>query len=115
MHSGTSLHQRAVEHIEPVIFPLASTIVTNTVLSRKTLTNSFPSLKKCNNELDCLVHEMLLNTELTPSVNVQLDSIRLKVFACHLHTDMLIFSELFLTVFYNNHFELEKGLCITKP
>ena len=32
-------------------------------------------LRKCMNKFDCLVHEMQLIKELTPSLNVQSDSI----------------------------------------
>ena len=37
-------------------------------------------LKKCMNKFDCLVNEMLYIKQLTPSLNVQTDSIRAKVF-----------------------------------
>ena len=33
-----------------------------------------------NSKFDCLVHEMLLIKQLTPSLNVQSDSIRAKLF-----------------------------------
>ena len=36
--------------------------------------------KKCMNKFDCLVNEMLYIKQLTPSLNVQTDSIRAKVF-----------------------------------
>ena len=36
--------------------------------------------KKCMNKLDCLVNEMLYIKQLTPSLNVQADSIRAKEF-----------------------------------
>ena len=47
----------------------------------KDLDKQFFVLKKCHNKFDCLVHEMLLIRELTPSLNVQSDSIRAKLFA----------------------------------
>ena len=34
----------------------------------------------CSNKLDCLINEMLFITKLKPSLNVQTDSIRAKVF-----------------------------------
>ena len=37
-------------------------------------------LKKCRNKFECLVKEMLFIQELKPSLNVQLDSIRAKLF-----------------------------------
>ena len=47
----------------------------------KDLDKQFSVLKKCNNKFDCLGHEMLLIRELSPSLNVQSDSIRAKRFA----------------------------------
>ena len=47
----------------------------------KDVDKQFSVLKKCNNEFDCLGHEMLLIRELSPSLNVQSDSIRAKRFA----------------------------------
>ena len=46
------------------------------------LDKQFFVLKTCRNKFDCLVHEMLLVRELTPSLNFQSDSIRAKLFAC---------------------------------
>ena len=46
----------------------------------KNLDKRFSVLKKCNNKFNCLVHEMLLMRELAPSLNVQLDAIRAKLF-----------------------------------
>ncbi|XP_078372460.1 uncharacterized protein LOC144656110 [Oculina patagonica] len=44
------------------------------------LLSCFKVLKKCKNKFDCLVNEMLYIKQLTPSLNVQTDSIRAKVF-----------------------------------
>ena len=44
------------------------------------LLSCFKVLKKCMNKFDCLVNEMLYIKQLTPSLNVQTDSIRAKVF-----------------------------------
>jgi len=44
------------------------------------LLNCFKVLKKCMNKFDCLVNEMLYIKQLTPSLNVETDSIRAKVF-----------------------------------
>ena len=43
------------------------------------LLSCFKFLKKCLNKFDCLVNEMLYIKQLTPSLNVQTDSIRAKV------------------------------------
>ena len=43
------------------------------------LLSCFKVLKKCLNKFDCLVNEMLHIKQLTPSLNVQMDSIRAKV------------------------------------
>ena len=40
----------------------------------------FKVIKKCRTKFDCLVNEMLYIKQLTPSLNVQTDSIRAKVF-----------------------------------
>ena len=37
-------------------------------------------LTKCSNKFDCLINEMLFMRKLKPSLNVQTDSIRAKVF-----------------------------------
>ena len=44
------------------------------------LLSCFKVLKKCMNKFDYLVNEMLYIKQLTPSLNVQADSIRAKVF-----------------------------------
>ena len=44
------------------------------------LLSCFKVLKKCMNKFDCLVNKMLYIKQLTPSLNVQTDSIRAKVF-----------------------------------
>ena len=44
------------------------------------LTRNFTILKKCKSKFDCLIYEMFLINELRPSLNVQSDSIRAKVF-----------------------------------
>ena len=42
--------------------------------------NNFTCLCKCSNKFDCLINEMLFIRKLKPSLNVQTDSIRAKVF-----------------------------------
>ena len=44
------------------------------------LLSCFKVIKKCRTKFDCLVNEMLYIKQLTPSLNVQTDSIRAKVF-----------------------------------
>ena len=44
------------------------------------LLKHFEVLKKCTNNLDCLVYEMLFIRTLKPNLNVQSDSIRAKYF-----------------------------------
>ena len=44
------------------------------------LLSCFKVLKKCMNKCDCLVNEMLYIKQLTPSLNMQTDSIHAKVF-----------------------------------
>ena len=44
------------------------------------IAEKFTVLKKCQSKLDCLVYKMLLIKELKPSLNVQSDSIRAKLF-----------------------------------
>ena len=46
----------------------------------KDLSNTFSILKKCKSKFDCLVFEMCFINELRPSLNVQSDSLRAKVF-----------------------------------
>ena len=46
----------------------------------KDLLRPFGILKKCRNKSDCLVNELLFIRDLKPTLNVQSDSIRSKVF-----------------------------------
>ena len=47
----------------------------------KDLDKQFHVIEKCKTKFDCLVHEMLVIRELSPSLNVQSDSTRAKLFA----------------------------------
>ena len=49
-------------------------------VEKSTIADNFPVLKKCRNKFDCLVYEMLFIQELKPSLNMQSDSIRVKIF-----------------------------------
>ena len=53
--------------------------------NKPTTTNNFSVLKKCWNKLDCLtyIYEMLFIHDLKPSLNVQSDSIQVKLFHKH--------------------------------
>ena len=44
------------------------------------ISNSFKILRKCNSKFECLIYEMLLIREKSPSLNVQSDSIKAKLF-----------------------------------
>ena len=73
------LHQRVVEH------KYQSSSIGKHLLNEhrnvpKDLDRNFSVLKKCMNKFDCLVYEMLLIRELTPSLNIQSDSIQAKLF-----------------------------------
>ena len=73
------LHQRVVEH------KYQSSSIGKHLLNEhrnvpKDLDRNFSVLKKCMNKFDCLVYEMLLIRELTPSPNIQSDSIQAKLF-----------------------------------
>ena len=80
--------------------------------------NQFFILKKCKNKFDYLMQEMLLIGELTPSVNVHLDSIRAKLFDCVKLSDKYIiiydYVNLQRTISdsYFNHFELKNGIAM---
>ena len=49
-------------------------------IAPKDVYRHFSVLRKCLNKFNCLVHEMLLIRELTPSLNVQSDSIQANLF-----------------------------------
>ena len=49
-------------------------------MSKPNLINNFSVLKKCQNKFDCLIHEMLIIQDLKPTLNVQTDSARAKLF-----------------------------------
>ena len=48
--------------------------------AQKDFSNNCSILKKCKSKFDCLVFEMFFINELRPSLNVQSDSVRAKVF-----------------------------------
>ena len=74
------LHQRVNEH-KNLSSSIGRHYSEKHCIVPKDLDKQFFVLKKCRNKFDCLVHEMLLIRELTPSLNVQSDSIQAKLFA----------------------------------
>jgi len=73
------LHQRVDEHQNPSS-SIGKHFREEHSLAPKDLTNNFSILKKCTTKLDCLIFEMFFIHELRPSLNVQSNSIRAKVF-----------------------------------
>ena len=73
------LHQRADEH-KSSSSSIGKHFRDKHSLVPKDLTKNFSALMKCTNKFDCLVYEMFFINELKPTLNVQSDSIRAKVF-----------------------------------
>ena len=73
------LHQRADEH-KSSSSSIGKHFRDKHSLVPKDLTKNFSVLMKCTNKFDCLVYEMFFINELKPTLNVQSDSIRAKVF-----------------------------------
>ena len=73
------LHQRVEEH-KNSSSSIGKHFRDKHSLAPKDLTKNFSVLMKCTNKFDCLVHEMFFIHELRPTLNVQSDSIRAKVF-----------------------------------
>ena len=73
------LHQRVEEH-KNSSSSIGKHFRYKHSLAPKDLTKNFSVLMKCTNKFDCLVYEMFFIHELRPTLNVQSDSIRAKVF-----------------------------------
>ena len=73
------LHQRVGEH-KNSSSSIGKHFRDKHSLAPKDLTKNFSVLKKCTNKFDCLVYEMFFIHDLRPTLNVQSDSIRAKVF-----------------------------------
>ena len=73
------LHQRVEEH-KNSSSSIGKHFRDKHSLAPKDLTKNFNVLMKCTNKFDCLVYEMFFIHELRPTLNVQSDSIRAKVF-----------------------------------
>ena len=75
------LHQRVNEHAQNLSSSIGKHYSDKHCIVPKDLDKQFFVVKKSRNKFYCLVHKMLLIRELTPSLNVQSDSIRAKLFA----------------------------------
>ena len=73
------LHQRVEEHKNSSL-SIGKHFRDKHSLACKDLTKNFSVLMKCTHKFDCLVCEMFFIHELRPTLNVQSDSIRAKVF-----------------------------------
>ena len=73
------LHQRVEEH-KNSSSSIGKHFRDKHSLAPKDLTKNFSVLMKCTNKFNCLVYEMFFIHELRPTLNVQSDSIRAKVF-----------------------------------
>ena len=87
------LHQRVEEH-KNSSSSIGKHFRDKHFLAPKDLTKNFSVLMKCTNKFDCLVYEMFFIHELRPTLNVQSDSIRAKVF------NKFLFSFLLVLFFY---------------
>ena len=76
------LHQRVDEH-KNTTSSIGKHFRDKHRIVPKDLDKQFHVIEKCKTKFDCLVHEMLVIRELSPSLNVQSDSIRAKLFSWH--------------------------------
>ena len=74
LHTRVEGHRQKASSICKHYYKEHNTAVPNNFLAR------FIVIKKCMNKFDCLVNEMLCIHELKPTLNVQSDSLRAKVF-----------------------------------
>ena len=73
------LHQR-IEELKGASSSIGQYFLVKHSSAPKDLEKNFNILKKCKSKFDCLVFEMFFIYELRPSLHVQSDSIRPKVF-----------------------------------
>jgi hypothetical protein len=79
-YTNRHLHQRIAEH-STLNSSIGKRMFNTHGISKPNLINNFAVLKKCHNKFDCLIgHEMLIIQDLKPTLNVQTDSIRAKLF-----------------------------------
>ena len=76
-YTAQHLHQRIREHHHSAIGKHLQTQHGN---NRTKTDHLFKVLKKCNSKFDCVVYEMLYIKDIKPSLNMQSDSIRAKLF-----------------------------------
>ena len=74
LHTRVEGHRQKASSIYRHYCKEHNTAVPNNFLARLNV------IKKCTNKFDCLVNEMLCIQYLKPALNVQLDSLRAKVF-----------------------------------
>ena len=69
----------------------------------KDLTTNFTILKECNSTFDCPIYELFFINELRPSLNVQCDSIRAKVFKqfFYIYNSFLFILFLYVLIVFN--------------
>ena len=68
----------------------------------KDLTTNCIILKKCNSKFDCLIYEMFFFiNELRPSLNVQCDLIRAKVFKYFFYNSFLFILFVYVLIVFN--------------
>ena len=76
-YTARHLHQRIAEHKYSAIGPhFVETRYSNHLFKE----NQFRVLRKCQENFDCLVFEMLFIKNFKPTLNIQTDSIRAKLF-----------------------------------
>ena len=75
-YTCTHLYQRVEEHKSSAV----GVHVKNCHNSLKHFDTNFTVLRQCKTKFDCLLYEMLFIKELKPSLNVQSDSLKAKLF-----------------------------------
>jgi len=78
-YTNRHLHQSVAEH-SSLNSSIAKHMHDTQGMSKPNLINNFSVLKKCRNKFDCLIHEMQIIQDLKPTLNLQTDSIRAKLF-----------------------------------
>jgi len=78
-YTNRHLHQRVAEH-SSLNSSIGKHMHDTHGMSKPNLINNFSVLKKCRNKFDYLIHEILIIQDLKPTLNVQTDSIRAKLF-----------------------------------
>ena len=79
-HTRGHLHERVDGHKQKSSSICKHYLSEHNSIVPPCLSEQFHVLTKCSNKFDCLINEMLFIRKLKPSLNVQTDSIRAKVF-----------------------------------